>query len=156
MQKFSQPYLRKLTNPVFKLQQGPWNTCSSLLWGWICACHVTSLNTQPKCPGWARRFCGPTWAFSWGLWSSEACCVFNKHEEKYVSSEETLKKEINVGALNFPLVRTVDPISLFLTQKAFRKLSLSLFLLHLKLGKVHWGPRKKLVPTKSCYNTAHQ
>lgn len=82
--------------------------------------------------------------------------MFNKHEEKYVSSEEILKKEINVGALNFPLVRTVDPISLFLTQKAFRKLSPGLCLLHLKLGKVHWGPRKKLVPTKSCYNTGYQ
>lgn len=40
--------------------------------------------------------------------------MFNKHEEIYVASEETLKKEINVGALNYPLKRTVDSISLSL------------------------------------------
>lgn len=40
--------------------------------------------------------------------------MFNKHEEKYTSSEETLRNEVNVGAVNHPLERTVDPISLSL------------------------------------------
>lgn len=54
--------------------------------------------------------------------------MFNKHEEIYVASEETLNKEINVGALNYPLERAVDPISLSLTQTEFRELILGLCL----------------------------
>lgn len=68
--------------------------------------------------------------------------MFNKHEEIYVASEETLNKEINVGALNYPLERAVDPISLSLTQTEFRELILGLCLLHLKLGEVCWGLSK--------------
>lgn len=74
--------------------------------------------------------------------------MFNKHEEIYVASEETLKKKIHVGALNYPVKRTVDPISLSLTQTEFRKLSLGLCLLHLKLGEVCWPQQTAGLPRK--------
>ena len=84
--------------------------------------------------------------------------MFNKHEEKYISSEETLKKEVNTGALNHPLERTVDLISLSMTYTEFRKPSLGMSLWCLKLGKVHCSLRQQLGPQKKhpAYNTGHQ
>lgn len=104
---------------LFSSCRGPWNTCSSLHrdWGLLFPCHVPSLDTQPKCPGWAYCFCGPTSASHRGLWYSWACCMFNT-KRNTLPQRRLWRKWFNVGALNHPLQRTVDPVSPWPTQNS--------------------------------------